>query len=368
MPSSNATITATYSGAGDEAGTGLRAQYYNDGGVSYPLANPFAGAPVLTRTDATVDFGWGEGSPGLAVTNNNFSAKWTGKVKAPVTGSYIFTVRGDDGVRLFINGTKVIDGWSDHGATDFTYATNLAAGTMSDVELHFYENAGGAECRLQWSYPGQGRQAIPQSQLFPPAGGYTLTVNGGSGDGTYAAGTQVTVSADAPPAGQQFVGWTGNTSILANSSAASTKATMPASNATITAAYSGTGSQTASYEAESGVLANGASAGNDSAASGGQYGGSMSNTNASITWNNVTGVGGVAVLTIRYGTHITNVVKGLYVNGVRVASVSLPATGAFTIYSTQSVKVTLNSGANTVAIVNDSASTGAVNIDKMDVQ
>ena len=36
-------------------------------------------------------------------------------MKAPVTGSYKFTVRGDDGVRLFINGTKVIDGWSDHG-------------------------------------------------------------------------------------------------------------------------------------------------------------------------------------------------------------------------------------------------------------
>jgi Carbohydrate binding module (family 35) len=94
----------------------------------------------------------------------------------------------------------------------------------------------------------------------------------------------------------------------------------------------------------------------------------MGNTNASITWNNVIGVGGAAVLTIRYGTHITNVVKGLYVNGVRVASVSLPATGAFTIYSTQPVNVTLNSGANTVAIVNDSASTGAVNIDKVDVQ
>jgi PA14 domain/Divergent InlB B-repeat domain/Carbohydrate binding module (family 35) len=368
MPASNATITATYSGTGGEAGTGLRGQYYNDGGVSYPLANPFTGTPVLTRTDATVDFVWGQGSPGAPVTINNFSAKWTGKVKPPVTGSYTFTVRGDDGVRLFISGTKVIDGWSDHGPTDFTYTTNLAAGTMYDIELHFYENGGGAECKLQWSYPGQAKQAIPQGQLFPPTGSYTLTVNSGSGDGSYAAGTQVNVSADAPPAGEQFAGWTGNTSILADPSAASTTATMLASNATITATFSGTGSQTATYEAEGGVLANGASVANDGGASGGKYAGSMGNTNASITWNNVIGVGGAAVLTIRYGTHITNVVKGLYVNGVRVASVSLPATGAFTIYSTQPVNVTLNSGANTVAIVNDSASTGAVNIDKVDVQ
>ena len=108
MPSANAAITATYSNTGSGGGTGLRAQYYNDGGASYPLANPFTGTPALTRTDPTLDFVWGGGSPGSLVTNNNFSAKWSGKVKAPVTGSYTFTVRGDDGVRLFIDGTKVL--------------------------------------------------------------------------------------------------------------------------------------------------------------------------------------------------------------------------------------------------------------------
>jgi hypothetical protein len=50
------------------------------------------------------------------VTPNFFSVKWTGKIKAPVTGSYVFTVIGDDGVRLFLNGVKVIDGWRDQGA------------------------------------------------------------------------------------------------------------------------------------------------------------------------------------------------------------------------------------------------------------
>ena len=100
---------------------------------------------------------------------DKFSTKWSGRVKAPVSGSYKFTVRGDDGVRLFINGTKVIDGWSDHGPLDFTYTTNLTAGTNYDIEMHFYENGAWAECKLQWSYAGQTTQAIPQSQLYPPA-------------------------------------------------------------------------------------------------------------------------------------------------------------------------------------------------------
>jgi hypothetical protein len=45
--------------------------------------------------------------------------------------------------------------------------TILDAGTFSDIELHYYEYEGGAACRLQWSYPGQALEAIPQSHLFP---------------------------------------------------------------------------------------------------------------------------------------------------------------------------------------------------------
>ena len=184
--------------------------------LGYPLANPFTSTPVLMRTDANVDFAWGGSSPSAAVTADNFSARWTGKVEAPVTGSYTFTARGDDGVRLYLSGTKVIDGWSDHGATDFNYTTNLTAGTKYDIELHFYEHGGDAECKLHWSYPGQGKQAIPQGRLYAPTNQtHILTVNSGSGSGSYTAGTPVNVSANPPPAGQQFASWTGDTSILA---------------------------------------------------------------------------------------------------------------------------------------------------------
>jgi hypothetical protein len=93
--------------------------------------------------------------------------KWTGQVKAPVSGSYTFTVTGDDGVRLFLNGTKVIDGWRDQAATSYSHTTTLTAGTLYDIELQYYENAGDAVCRLQWSYPGQTEQAVPHSQLYP---------------------------------------------------------------------------------------------------------------------------------------------------------------------------------------------------------
>ena len=168
MPSSPVVVTATYSVIGT---AGLRAQYYNDSSsADYPLSDPFAGSPVLTRIDATVDFDWDDDSPASQVNSDFFSARWTGQVRAPVSGSYTFTVTGDDGVRLFINGTSVIDSWREQGATAYSYTTTLSAGALYNIELHYYEHEGDAVCRLQWSYSGQSTQTIPSSQLYPLTG------------------------------------------------------------------------------------------------------------------------------------------------------------------------------------------------------
>ena len=66
---------------------------------------------------------------------------------------------------------------------------------------------------------------------------YTLSVSGGTGSGSYAAGTVISVTANTAPAGSQFSGWTGTTGALTNASAASTTFTMPAAAATLSATY-----------------------------------------------------------------------------------------------------------------------------------
>jgi beta-glucosidase len=70
------------------------------------------------------------------------------------------------------------------------------------------------------------------------ATGPTLTINDGSWSGGNVAGTIVTVTADPPPPGKEFVGWSGDTQILANPSEPTTTATMPSIDVTITATYS----------------------------------------------------------------------------------------------------------------------------------
>ena len=66
---------------------------------------------------------------------------------------------------------------------------------------------------------------------------YQLTVNNGSGTGSYPAGAVVGIVADAPPSGQEFDQWTGDTGTVADVNAASTTMTMPTGDATVTASY-----------------------------------------------------------------------------------------------------------------------------------
>ena len=95
----------------------------------------------------------------------------------------------------------------------------------SEKAAHDFSSAGGTARRGERSH-GSNRYGAP-----------TLTVNDGSGSGQHAAGTILTVTAEPPPPGKKFAGWSGDTQILANPSESTTTATMPSIDVTITATY-----------------------------------------------------------------------------------------------------------------------------------
>lgn len=68
----------------------------------------------------------------------------------------------------------------------------------------------------------------------PPT--YVLTVNSGSGGGTYTSGKVVNIAADAPPSGQVFQKWEGSPGIK-NINLSNTSITIPAADTTIGALY-----------------------------------------------------------------------------------------------------------------------------------
>jgi large repetitive protein len=145
------------------ASGGLAGSYFNNLTLS--------GTPALTRTEA-VNFDWGSGSPGAGIGINNFSARWTGSVMAPSSGSYRLRTRSDDGVRLWVDNVQVINNWTDHSPTNNTSAViNFVAGQRYNIRLEYYERGGGAVMQLLWLPPGASTYiAVPAASLFaaPP--------------------------------------------------------------------------------------------------------------------------------------------------------------------------------------------------------
>lgn len=110
------------------------------------------GTPMLNRTDATVNFDWGNGSPDPSVPADNFSVRWT-KAERLVVGTYEFTVTGDDGVRLFVDNELILDKWIDQPPTTYKISKALADGNHV-IKLEYYENGGGAVAKLSYVKTG----------------------------------------------------------------------------------------------------------------------------------------------------------------------------------------------------------------------
>ncbi len=121
-------------------GGGYRAEYFPSRDLS--------GTPVV-RQDDTVDFDWGGGSPDPSIPVDDFSARWTRSLPF-AAGNYTFTVTGDDGVRLAVDGVRVVDRWVDQGPTSYSVTLQLAEGTH-DIVLEYYEHGGGAVARLRFA-------------------------------------------------------------------------------------------------------------------------------------------------------------------------------------------------------------------------
>jgi hypothetical protein len=146
---------------------GLQGEYWGPNLAAIPAAPGVpAGAPNLTRVDATVDYTTAT-YPGAFANADNFVIRWTGFVKGPVTGPVTLYTNTDDGVELAIDNAMpaLISNWTDHGPTDNQGTVNMIEGFWYAIRLTFYEKGGGADTHLTWSYGTQLRIVIPSSAM-----------------------------------------------------------------------------------------------------------------------------------------------------------------------------------------------------------
>ncbi len=115
---------------------------------------------------------WGAGNPGdLQLTaSDTFSVRWTGQLRIDVAGTYTFRLSTDDGQRLWIDGVRYLDFWTDTTNNNVTAAVALGAG-WHDLVVDHSENTGGAAAWLTVETgPELAGQSLPLDRLRPVEG------------------------------------------------------------------------------------------------------------------------------------------------------------------------------------------------------
>ena len=139
---------------------GLRARYFANETLSGNLA--------VQRVEA-VDFALAATGPGAGLPVDHFSARWAGRITAPVSGKYQVETISDDGVRVWVNGVLVINNWAAHSpATNAAASMNWVAGQKYGVVIEYFDRVGQSQMQLKWKVPGATAYvSIPAASLDP---------------------------------------------------------------------------------------------------------------------------------------------------------------------------------------------------------
>ena len=275
MPASDQDVTATY--------TDIAPFIYNIDfsdadsspapGSSWYTKND-AGTTTVTLTDSTGSTNGGTGGNGVTMTLGSNWNKSTytdqngafdGGDFAAAAEDYLYVSNTTATITFTFYGSSAAEDWkveivSSRGSSgsnrvsDYTVESSYSSDNNSD-DFNAYDDGYVAGDVMEWSaVTPDGSDQITVSVTTSSSGygyisairltggasagtTYTLTVNSGSGDGSYAESTIVDITADSAASGQEFDDWTGDTSGIADVNDPTTTITMPAANTEVTATY-----------------------------------------------------------------------------------------------------------------------------------
>jgi hypothetical protein len=161
--------------------------------------NPNLNEPFLFKRNepsATRTFNLDAPRPGMSA--DNFSVRWE-SIQPLDDGTYQIRVRADDGVRVYINGSRVIDQWHNATGQIYTHTFTAAKGEYR-MTVEYYDNTGpgwvefnlvvldSRPIDLLYTLPGSAPQQAAPTGDVPPPTGYLITagdaLNIRSGPGT----------------------------------------------------------------------------------------------------------------------------------------------------------------------------------------
>lgn len=107
------------------------------------------GTPAVTTQDPVIAYDWGRNPPYAGLPADNFSVRWTKQVNL-AAGDYEFTTVADDGVRVYIDGQRVIDSWSDGPARISQNVFRGVGAGSHTITVEYYEATELAVVNFRW--------------------------------------------------------------------------------------------------------------------------------------------------------------------------------------------------------------------------
>lgn len=140
---------------------GLTGEYFKNADLE--------GKSSFIRIDPQIAFDWGIDSPKKGFPRENFSVRWTGKL-GPIaeTGNFVLGAKTDDGVRLWVDGVKVIDNWIGRPSTEDLAPVHFEKGKTYDIKMEYMQLGGGADAQLGWVKPSEIKKIAERSLWLPP--------------------------------------------------------------------------------------------------------------------------------------------------------------------------------------------------------
>ena len=108
-----------------------------------------------------------KGSICTALRNVHTALAFEGLLQVPADGIYEFYLTSDDGSRLYIGDTLVVDDDGIHGLVEKSGHVGLRAG-LHPLRIEWFNAAAGMGLTVFWAGPGFEKQAVPSAALCLP--------------------------------------------------------------------------------------------------------------------------------------------------------------------------------------------------------
>jgi alpha-L-fucosidase len=102
---------------------------------------------------------------GVQKRPEDFAVQYRGFIQIPEDGVYTFYVASDDGSRLWIGDTLVVDNDGLHGSQTESGRIALTRGFHS-IAVGFFQRTGGVDLEVAFRGPGVEHQVVPPEVLF----------------------------------------------------------------------------------------------------------------------------------------------------------------------------------------------------------